>query len=372
MALPMMARALTASGIQVAVATTDDDGPGSRLSNQLHGVPVEQEGFRVFYFPKQTEFYKVSLPLLFWLLRNVVNYDVVHVHAVFSFSTLAAGWACRLRSVPYIVRPLGVLNTWGMENRRSWLKALSFRLLDKPLLDRAAALHYTSGAEAREAARHGLCARAVVIPLGIDLAPFQLPPHPERFLERFPPARGRQIVLFLSRIDPKKGIEVLLEALASLESKAFDPLLVIAGGGDAAYVAKLKARVVALGLEQDVIWAGFLDGADKLAAFAAVDLFVLPSYSENFGIALLEAMAAGLPCISSDQVALAMESGNGAALCITACDPEAISRVMARLLGDAAERRKLAERAREVVAQRYSLEAMGKSLTMLYRELTPV
>ncbi len=267
------------------------------------------------------------------------------------------------------MRPLGLLNAWGMENRRRWIKALSFRCLDRPALEQAAAIHYTSADEAREAGRLGLRSRAVVIPLGIDLAPFKQMPEKERFYEQFPQARGRQIILYLSRIDPKKGIELLLEALNNLRSTASRPVLVIAGSGAAAYVAGIKTLVTALGMDRNVIWAGFLEGADKLAALAAADLFVLPSYSENFGIALLEAMAAGLPCISSDQVALAMEPGNDGAVCVTTCDSEALSHAMSRLLDDAPERVKLAKGAQEVVTQRYSLEAMGKSLATLYREL---
>ena len=143
-ALPAMARALSMQGVEVDVVTTDDDGPGKCLAGVALGQAVIREGFRVFYFPKQTEFYKVSLPLRRWLRAHVREYDVVHVHTVFSFATLAAGRAAARARVPFIVRPLGVLNRWGMVNRRRWLKSLSFRMLDKPVLDKAAALHFTS------------------------------------------------------------------------------------------------------------------------------------------------------------------------------------------------------------------------------------
>ena len=93
-ALPEMARALVQAGVSVDVACTDDDGTGLRLSEVSHGVPVTHaDGFRVFYFPKQTEFYKVSLPLLRWLCRHAREYDVIHVHTVFSFSTVAGSLA---------------------------------------------------------------------------------------------------------------------------------------------------------------------------------------------------------------------------------------------------------------------------------------
>lgn len=368
-----MARALSEAGVKVDVVTTDDDGPGRRLCDVCHGLPVQHEGFRAFYFSKQTEFYKVSLPLLVWLFRNVVNYDVVHVHAVFSFSTLAAGWACRMRGVPYVVRPLGVLNSWGMENRRRRLKAWSFRLLDKPLLDHAAAIHYTSAQEAGEASRLRIRARPAVIPLGIDLKPFQNMPPPELFTARFPAVAGRPVILFLSRLDPKKNVEALLDAFSLLlaaksDPIRSDPILVIAGSGFPGYVTSLEERASTLGIQKDVIWTGHLEGNLKLSALAACDLYVLPSRSENFGIALLEAMAAGCACLSTEGVALAAESaGSGV---VKLCEPESVSitEAVKDLLAHGPEREMLARNATTWVAQHCSLEKSVHSMMELYKE----
>lgn len=371
-----MAKALSADGMQVDVATTDDDGPGKRMRDVPKGTPVQKEGCRVFYFPKQTEFYKVSLPLLAWLMQHVRDYDVVHVHAVFSFSTLAAGWACRWHDVPYVVRPLGVLNSWGMNNRRRWLKSLSFRMLDKPVLDHAAAIHYTSPQEKDEAACLGIRARSEVIPLGIDLKPFQSLPPPTLFTARFPEITGRPIILFLSRLDPKKNVELLLEALAHLrlehDPTRSNPLLVIAGSGAPDYVAGLKACALALGLEKHVVWAGHLEGDEKLAALAATAVFVLPSRSENFGIALLEAMAAGLACISTPGVALAVEAAAEQAVRLCDPQPEALSTALNLLLGNVNERSLLASRASKLSRLKYSMETMSRTLGQLYAaSLTP-
>jgi glycosyltransferase involved in cell wall biosynthesis len=376
-----MAQALVERGVQVDVVATNDDGPGKRLNDVPCGVPVPCGGFRVFYFPKQTEFYKVSLSLLLWLFRNAVNYDVVHVHAVFSFSTLAAGWACRLRHVPYVVRPLGVLNAWGMENRRRWLKKWSFRLLDKPVLDHAAAIHYTSHQEVDEAGRLGLRARPAVIPLGIDLTPFQSLPSPELFTARFPETAGRPVVLFLSRLDPKKNVELLLEAMARLSSvpsdsirpdpTRSDPVLVIAGDGDSDYVARLKDRAATLGVEQRVIWTGHLSGQDKLSALAVARVFVLPSRSENFGIALLEAMAAGLPCVATREVALAadMQRINDNCLSVVAGDDStSLANALRALLDQPAAATAMGRRGGDLAREHFSTEAMTSALTKLYLE----
>jgi glycosyltransferase involved in cell wall biosynthesis len=362
-ALPAMARALHAEGVEVDVATTDDDGPGRHLS--LGTGPAEHWGYRVWSFPKQTEFYKLSLPLARWLNRHVREYDLVHIHAVFSFATVAAARAARRAGVPYLVRPLGVLNRWGMEQRRPWLKALSFRLLDKPLLDCAAGLHFTSLQERDEAAGLGLRAPAQVLPLGFDLGEFDsLPPAPV-FHAAFADTADRPLVLYLSRLDPKKNLEGLLEAWAQVSGPA---RLVIAGEGDAAYTAALRERAAQLGLGERVLWTGRLQGECKRAALAAATLFVLPSRSENFGIALLEAMAAGLPCVSTPGVALATEAEGSVR--VVAAEPAALAGALNRLLEDPAERTRLGAAARELARRKYTLLAMGRELKAWYEEVT--
>ncbi len=362
-ALPAMARALRAQGMEVDVATTDDDGPGRRLS--LGAGPVQREGFRVWAFPKQTEFYKVSLPLARWLNRHVRDYDLVHIHTVFSFATWAAARAAQRAGVPYLVRPLGVLNRWGMQQRRPWLKALSFRLLDKPLLDRAAGLHFTSTLEREEAAGLGLRTPARVLPLGLDLAEFEALPPATVFHEAFACTAGRPLALYLSRLDPKKNLEGLLEAWAQVPEPA---RLVIAGDGESAYAAGLRERAAALGLGDRVLWTGRLEGGLKRAALAAATLFVLPSRSENFGIALLEAMAAGLPCVSTPGVALAAEAEG--AVRVVPAEAGPLAAALRELLGDADERARLATAARELARRKFTLLAMGRALKAWYEEVT--
>lgn len=325
MALPAMARALAAEGIEVDIAATDDDGPGRTMADACRTSPVQRDSFRVFFFPKQTEFYKASLPMRAWLRAHVKDYAVVHVHGVFSFASMIAPRAARAARVPFIIRPLGILNSWGMENRRRRIKSLSFRVLDKPLLDAAAAIHYTSTAEQHQAAQLDIRAPGRVIPLGIDLTPFDSLPDPSVFLDAFPSSRNREVILFLSRIDKKKGIDLLIDAFALVLKERPDSHLVIAGDGDAAYADVMRDRAASLGLSASITWTGHLDGEMKLAAFAAAKLFVLPSSSENFGIALLEAMAAGVASVSCIEVALAADAAPARAVLLAERTPQSFS-----------------------------------------------
>jgi glycosyltransferase involved in cell wall biosynthesis len=368
-ALPAMARALLPHEIRLIAATTDDDGPGRHLSRVTHGVETPQDGWSALYFPKQTEFYKVSLPLRGWLRAHVTEFDVVHIHAVFSFASLVAGHAAAAQGVPYIVRPLGVLNRWGMENRRKLVKALSFRLFDLPMLKKAAAMHYTSRMEMEDAARFGLTNLQRVIPIGIDLAPFDSLPPRSVFSAHFPETAATRNLLFLSRIDEKKGLDLLIAAFAKISPTQPNTRLIICGDGDPALIGKLKTMATAGGLADRITWAGQVTGELRLAAFSAAELFVLPSHSENFGIALLEAMAAGLPCLSTDQVALAVEAAVVGAVCAVACEGSALSEALRSLLSDAGERARLAKAAKEAAIHRYSLKAMGAGLKDLYESV---
>jgi len=367
-ALPLMVRSLVSQGVTVDVATTDDDGPGRRINVPLN-KRLEQDGYGLFFLRKQTEFYKVSLPFSHWMAAHVAEYDLVHVHALFSYTGNCAARHARRRGVPYVVRPLGVLNRWGMENRRRLLKSLSFHFVEKPILRHAAAMHYTSDAEQREAEQAGATAPAAVIPLGIDLSEFERLPGPYLFLQRCPQAQSRMLVLFLSRLDFKKGLDLLLPAFAKVIRKYPRAMLVIAGNGNIDFLNGLKREAQRLGIADDILWPGFLSGADKLSAFAAASAFVLPSYSENFGIALVEALAAGLPCVTTEGVAVSEDLRERDAGVVVPCDVAVLAAALDRVLGDGALRARLGGNARRLAAERFSLAAMGAALKELYQRI---
>ncbi len=371
-ALPLLARALVKTGVDVTIVTTDDDGRGKRLT-VAPGEPVTTEdGVAVLYFPKQTEFYRFSWGLTRWLWQHVRKFDVVHIHALFTYTSTAAGRIARWRGVPYVVRPLGVLNHWGMENRRRRLKRWSTRLVELPILRGAARIHYTSQQERQEAVAAGAGELpSVIIPLGIDTASYLDLPKPELFYARFPVAAGRRIVLFLSRIDAKKGLDLLLPAFAEVFRKHPASLLVVAGDGDPEYVAELRAEAGRIGLGTDrILWTGFIAGAEKKAALAAATVFVLPSYSENFGIAAAEALAAGVPSILTDQVAIATDAAETDAALVIPCDVHELTAAMDRLLADESVRARLRANAMRMATERFSLVAAGESLRQLYESVT--
>jgi len=373
-AMPLIAAGLQRAGVSVDVATTTADEEGPFTIGDLE-KSVTRDGVNYFYFERQSEFYKVSIPFSRWLAARIRNYDLVHIHALFSYTSFVAARLAAKYSVPYVVRPLGVLNRWGMQNRRRLLKKLSFRFIEQRVLRKAAAIHYTSQQERIEAEETGIKTRSALIPLGIDSAPFRELTKPERFYSKFPEARGREIILYLSRLDPKKGLDLLLRAFAELRAgwsaatERRHPILIIAGDGDAQFVSGLRSLAEVLGIGPDLIWTGFIGGEDKLSAMASASMYVLPSRSENFGIALVEAMAAGLPCVLTDEIGIAIDAREYDAGLVAPCEVGPLANAMRRLIDDPELRTRLSHNARRLVDDRFSAEAMSGSLIKLYDQV---
>jgi len=363
-----IARSIAPLGATVTVVSTDNDGPGRRLSlDSRASLSTSVQGVDVVFRGQTSEFYTASLPGLLWLVKNITHFDVIHVHALFSFMPVVAAWLARLRGVPYVIRPLGTLGAYGLSARRRWLKKLSLMLCERPLLRGAAAVHCTSDAEQVEVLAVCATARTVVIPLSVP--PFQ--PASEVAVRALLGARyGGPVVLFLSRLDRKKNVEVLLDAFALLAPHRLDATLLIAGGGDPDYVASLKARAEALGLAAQVIWAGRLDGVAKAAAFTAATVFALPSHSENFGVAAAEALSAGVPCVLSPGVAIAAKIAESGAGQVADMTPRATADALDEYLDSAHARSAASAAAQSLALTEYSAAAMGDRLISLYRQVS--
>jgi glycosyltransferase involved in cell wall biosynthesis len=203
-----------------------------------------------------------------------------------------------------------------------------------------------------------------VIPLAAEPAAV---PDRGALLARFPELASSPWLLFLSRLDRKKNVELLLQALAM--APAGFPRCLIAGDGDELYVRELHAFAASLGVGPRVTWAGHLDGGQKSAALDGASVFVLPSASENFGISVVEALQAGLPVVAARGVAIAKAvEDRGAGACIDA-EPSAILAAVSRLLGDETQRQQCADNARRLAKEEYSLAALGSRLQLLYETI---
>ena len=360
----IVAEGLSACGLTVAVLTTDDDGLG-RLPVPL-GVPVREGSVTYWYFPRQTRFYNCSLPLTSWLWRHVTEFHLLHIHTVFSFVSTAAALIAKAKGIPYVVRPLGVLNRWGFENRRPVLKRLSFAAIDKHILKHAAAIQYTSAQEKAEAERLFPGIRSVILP------------NPVRMSAEFPAraalhtdseSRSKPLLLFMSRIDEKKGLDLLIQAFARVKQCFPECRLVVAGSGEESVAKSLRLLAEREQVADSIDWAGFVSGTAKQQLLALADVFALPSYSENFGVAVVEAMAGGLPVVISDQIGIHPAITQGGAGLVTPCNVDALTRALLEVLADPATARVMGERGRRVVLTQFSIPVVSQKLISLYQSI---
>jgi glycosyltransferase involved in cell wall biosynthesis len=354
--------ALAARGIDVTTVTTNDDGDSRTLPVPC-GEPIAIPFATRWYFPRSTVFFKVSVGLGQWLKDNIASFDVVHAHALFSFAPVAAAFLARRAGVPYILRPLGVLAPYGMTRHHPIAKRASFALVERGLLESASAVHFTSSAERAEAEALGLECEGVVIPLGIDV---------DGVAKSMPLRRessGAFNLLFLSRIDQKKNLEGVLHALRLVRAKNLNVALSIAGSGELQYVETLQMLARDLAVDKHVKWLGYLDGARKYEALKAASAFVLASYSENFGISVTEALAAGLPCLVSRGVAISESIASAGAGMLIGTDPVDIAEGIGQLLGRQNEITRMSKAARALASSAFSIETMGARLESLYRSI---
>lgn len=359
-----LCRSLVQRGHDVHVFTTNVDGPG--VSPVPLEEPVELEGVRVHYFPVD------GLRRIYWSPRlgtrlnlDVATFDIVHTHSVFLWPTWAAARAAKRNCVPYVLSPRGMLVAELVKRRSRFAKRVWIRLVESRNIENAAVIHATSEIEAEEILRFGFKMPPVrVIPNGVDLLSDDgnAAPASARIAEL---AAGSPYLLFIGRINWKKGLDRLIEALAFVP----DVRLVIAGNDEEGYRQALDALAVRLGVAERILFAGPVYGANKRLLLRESAALVLPSYSENFGNVVLEAMAAGRPVVTTPDVGAASIVRDCNAGVVVKGDPPNLGAGIRALLADSESAAAMGRRGREAVAKRFSWDEVAKGMEDLYKSV---
>jgi glycosyltransferase involved in cell wall biosynthesis len=290
-----LCQALRRAGSEVSVVTTTANGD-EELPRDVAGRDC-YEGVPVSYVPRGFPRRAFRAPELAELLSTRLgSVDLVHIHGCWNAFGWATAQACRRAGVRFVLSPRGMLYPWSFANGRL-RKWVSYQLAERRSLREAAFLHVTSSDEANAVAALNVPPPIVTIPNGITDDATPLRERAGEFRDRFGIPRSSFVVLFLGRLHPKKGVSLLLDAFRRVATTYSDARLVLAGGGDAGYVQTLTRAVEDLVRERRVAFIGHVNGDDRALALASADAFALTSYSENFGLAVGEAMAARLPVI---------------------------------------------------------------------------
>lgn len=358
-ALLGMARAQRAVGIDASVVSTwrYETGLENAAVFEQAGVPIRMVG------PARG---KLSWhPGLGKILREAfAPADVVHVHAVWE---QAQHVACRVASAlgkPIVFTPHGMLSEWNMA-QGGLAKRAFLALRVRRNLNSAARLHFTTRAEADSTAKLGLTSKPLIETLGLDLGEFAALPSPGFLRARWPAIGDRKVVLFLGRIDYKKGLDLLVPAFARCRAAA-DAVLVLAGPDNDGYGATVSAIAAKEGIADRVIFTGMLHGADRIAALVDADLFAMTSYIENFGVSVIEALAAGKPLLLTRGVQAAEFLSDTEVVTVSPPEVGAITAAMEGWLADPARRARAAAEGPRLARERFDNLAVARRWLVHY------
>jgi glycosyltransferase involved in cell wall biosynthesis len=345
--VPRLCEALIATGMDVQLAALN-----------WADLPVNSSYLKIFPFGFGPRRLGVSPSMQCWLEEEASSgrADLIHNHSLWMMPNVYAGRASRQGRRPLIVSPRGTLSTWAL-GRSSLKKRLFWPLLQEPVLRSAACFHATAESEYEDIRRRGFKQPVVILPNGIDLP---------RFAEKV--EGGRRILLFLGRIHPIKGVDILLTAWQALEHRFLDWELHIAGPDNNGYLAEMRALAAHLHLKR-VVFTGLLLGEEKWLAYRAADLFVLPTHTENFGMTVAESLASATPAIVTKGAPWSGLGKQGAGWWIDigvgpliACLEDALALPAMRLA-------EMGQAGHEWMKREYSRDRIAAQLTSVYRWL---
>ncbi|MDP3052542.1 MAG: glycosyltransferase [bacterium] len=366
-------KALVKKGADVTVYTTNIGLAGKVTTGQ----EINVDGVKVIYFnfSKIFEFvgpngWQFSRPLTRALKKNVNNFDLVYLSAVWNYPTAVAAHYCRKYGKPYIIAPRGTLYSYTF-NKKGWKKRLYYELIAKKDLESAASIHYTARDEFEKTNSFLKLKnkKAFVVPNGIDLSEFVNLPLKSDLVNSYPILKNKKVILFLSRLNWKKGLDILAKAYGLVVQKRDDVHLLIVGDGEESFKAKVKKWFEDEKVMDKLTFAGMLTGRKKLEAYVGSDIFALPSYSENFGMAVVEAMACGLPTIISDGVGIHREISNNRAGIVAPCNPIQLAEAIDNLLNNKMLRQNIKENAQRLIREKFDIDKVADEMIGEYKKI---
>jgi glycosyltransferase involved in cell wall biosynthesis len=364
-----MVESLRIGGVDVDIATTNDD--GDSLLDVVLNQKIEYMGVPVIFFKKASSIsyqfreFAFSLELAYWLLVNIEKYDLVHIHALFSFPATCGMIIARLKNKPYMTSTHGLLCDWSLQQSRV-KKQIYLWLIEKLNLDRSQALHFTDFQEQQEVSNLNLRAPNFVIPLGLNKTPAILNAQ-QKLRDFLGITSDKKIILFMSRLHPKKGLDYLIQALAAIQDKDF--LFLVAGNGEPLYEVEVDRLIDVHGIRDKTKRLGFVSGYQKQLLLQGSDVFALTSHSENFGVVVLEALSSGLPVLLTPGVALSTMVAENKLGYISSLNVPDISSGLQHLLTSTEELQQMGCNAAEYVNSKYSWETVSCQIKKAYANI---
>ncbi len=364
----LLNKALVKKGVRVDVLTTTAGNTKKSMSEWMNGCMKEDgwchfDGIRVKYLSFiGYEHYNFSLQMVREIWNIIDDYDLIHITAVWNFPVLAGALISLIKKKPYIISPRGTIYKETIELKSTSFKKLYFNLFAKHYLNKSSAIHFTTEDERTKVTSYlKLKAPPFVIPNGIDLGEI------ESCYQKLEKSIKEDYILILGRIDRIKGYDLLIPSFAKITTKFNDLRLVIAGNTDTSYYYSIIQSIQNYGISEKVIFTGEVTGNDKWSLYKNAFMLVLPSYSENFGMSVVEAMACGCPVVISDKVGIYKEVEQNNAGIIVSTTIESVEEGIKKLLYDENLRSKIAANGKAMVEKYYDINKVAEQMIELYK-----
>lgn len=364
-----MIEALHSNGVDAEIATTNNG--GKELLDVTTGKCIDYKSVPVWFFPcffpksQAMRQFVFSTKFKSWLEQNITNYDLIHIHALFNHASTTAMKVAKSKKIPYVVRPLGQLCQWSL-NKGNIKKKIYLEMFDRANLNRSKALHFTSKQEREEVSRLNLKMNSFILPHGLTI-PNCIPEAHSKLRAKLQLSADEQIILFLSRIHPKKGLDYLIPALSKIKDKPFT--FILAGNADFNYETEIDHLLRKHDISSRTIRTGFVEGEYKNLLLQGSDIFALTSYSENFGVAVLEALAAGTAVLTTPGVALTSLLERENIGYVTELNINEIVSNLEHILSHPKEAKEKGDRASIFVKENYTWNLISLKMIDLYKKV---
>lgn len=356
MSVAKLCENLVKAGHEVQVYTTTANGPAEL--DIPTGQPVNVDGVPVTHFTRITKDHSHFSPALFKAVyRDAKKFDLVHIHAWWNLAVVMAGFAAISKKVPLLISPRGTLSAYSFQNKNKVVKSLMHRI-SMPFLKRSH-FHVTSvhEMEAVEALVKGKSITS--LPNFVKLPPLKINNNENT-------RHGPFKLLFFSRIEEKKGLDILI---AALNLVTFPYHLTIAGSGNDDYINRIKTQAVNRGINHKITWVGFVNEG-KFDLLHQHDLFVLPSYDENFGNAVIESLSTGTAVLISRGVGLAGYIAENRLGWVCDNNETSVAAHINKIIGnEAAALDRIRKNAPDIIYQHFEGEALVKKYTDMYQQI---
>jgi glycosyltransferase involved in cell wall biosynthesis len=332
------------------------------------------EGARLIECKRSTPiskfFNEFSQELFIYLKEHIHEYDIVHIHGIWHFGSLAPFLISS--PVPKVITIHGLLDKWAIGHSK-WKKEIVSRLYQKRLLGKADLIQINNTDEEQDVIRYlGYRPKnMVIVPNGMKLADYTNLPEKGIFRRKHGIETGQKMVLFMGRLNIKKGLDLLLPAFARVQLTIPDVILILAGGDDG-YQAETEAFIRTNNLGHKIKMVGMLTDSDKKEALSDADVFVLPSYSEGFSIAVLEAMTSKVPTLVSDRVGFGDYIRQYDAACLTPLTVDGLAESFLKILQDEDYRLQLVKQAYNMVKENFDIRVVANQLLEEYKKIKKI